>query len=281
MRKKIIDNPNKGLSFLYNSVIGRILVKIMVSNFLLNKLIGWFLSRKISCLLIKPFIKKNKVNISDYDNIKYTSFNDFFIRKIKKGKRKIAQGNTIFIAPCDSKLTVYKINKDSLFKIKNSVYNVSSLINDEKLSNEYNDGYALIFRLSPDDYHRYCFVDDGVVKKNYKIKGKFHTVNPIVYDKFKVFKENTRECTIVDCSNFGKIVYIEVGALLVGKINNHKDIVNSRKGQEKGYFMFGGSTIILLIKSKEIVLDSDILKNSKNGYETLVKFGEKIGKKII
>lgn len=280
MRKIITDNPSKGLSFLYNSVIGRILVKIIVSNSLLNRFIGWFLNKKISCILIKPFIVKNKVDMDDYDNKRYKSFNDFFIRKIKKGKRKIIKDKNVFIAPCDSKLTIYKINKDTVFSVKNSTYNVSSLINDVKLSNEFNDGYALVFRLSPDDYHRYYFVDDGVIKNNYKIKGKFHTVNPIVYDKFKVFKENTRECTIIDTNNFNRIVYVEVGALLVGKIHNNKGIKKIKKGQEKGYFMFGGSTVILLLKKDTVIFDSDLLKNSKNGYETLVKLGEKIGKKV-
>jgi phosphatidylserine decarboxylase len=70
---------------------------------------------------------------------------------------------------------------------------------------------------------------------------------------------------------------MEVGALLVGKIVNHHGPAAVRRGQEKGYFQFGGSTVVLLLKKDTALLDEDILENSRNGIETVVKFGEKIG----
>lgn len=279
VRKVVSDDPKKGLSFLYNTKLGRIILKPLVANKLLSTIVGHILDSKLSCLIIKPFIRKNKIKIDDFERKKYYSFNDFFIRKIKPEKRNIIKDKNAFISPCDSKLTVYNINDETMFKIKNTIYSVSSLIMDNALANEYINGYALVYRLSPEDYHRYCFIDDGEVTKNYKISGKFHTVNPIVYDKFEVFKENTRECTIVKTRNFGQLMYVEVGALLVGKINNH-DVFKFKKGEEKGYFMYGGSTVIILIKRNIVKIDSDILENSKNGYETYVRFGEKIGEKI-
>ena len=127
--------------------------------------------------------------------------------------------------------------------------------------------------------HRYYFIDDGYVLKKYKIDGCFHSVNPIVYDKYEVFKENARECTLLKTNNFEKLLYVEVGALLVGKINNY-NIKKFNKGDEKGYFMFGGSTVIILVKKDIIKVDSKILKNSKLGYESCVKFGEKIAKRL-
>lgn len=280
MRKKVIDNPIKGLSFLYNSIFGRIILKFLVNTPLVSKISGFILNRKISKLLIKPFVKSNNINIDEYEKENYSSFNDFFIRKIKRNKRPISKNKNDFISPCDSKLTCYKINNNTIFNIKNTLYDVSSLINNKELSKEYSNGYALVFRLSPDDYHRYAFVDDGKIIDNYKIKGKFHTVNPIVYDKFKVFKENTRECTIIETNNFDKILQIEVGALLVGKIKNviTSGVVN--KGKEKGYFMYGGSTIVIIVKKDIIKIDDDILNNSLNGYETYVKYGEKIAQKV-
>lgn len=279
VRKVVSDDPKKVLSFLYNTKLGRIILKPLVANKLSSTIVGHILDSKLSCLIIKPFIRKNKIKIDDFERKKYYSFNDFFIRKIKPEKRNIIKDKNAFISPCDSKLTVYNINDETMFKIKNTIYSVSSLIMDNALANEYINGYALVYRLSPEDYHRYCFIDDGEVTKNYKISGKFHTVNPIVYDKFEVFKENTRECTIVKTRNFGQLMYVEVGALLVGKINNH-DVFKFKKGEEKGYFMYGGSTVIILIKRNIVKIDSDILENSKNGYETYVRFGEKIGEKI-
>lgn len=279
MRKKIKDNPGIGLSFLYNTKIGRIILKPLVSTKTVSNMSFFVLNCKISCLLIKPFIKKHDINMNDYELKKYKSFNDFFIRKIKPGKRKIIKKEDIFIAPCDSKLTVYEIDSKLTFKVKNSLYDVSSLVKDEKIAKKFKGGYALVYRLSPEDYHRYYFIDDGIVLKNYKIDGFFHTVNPVVYDKFKVFKENTRECTYIKTKNFSEVLYVEVGALLVGKINNHK-LLNFKKGEEKGYFMYGGSTVIILVKKDVVKIDDEIINNSKNEYETYVKLGDKIGVKI-
>lgn len=279
MRKKIKDNPGIGLSFLYNTKIGRIILKPLVSTKTVSNISFFVLNSKISCLLIKHFIKKHDINMNDYELKKYKSFNDFFIRKIKPGKRKIIKKEDVFIAPCDSKLTVYEIDSKLTFKVKNSLYDVSSLIKDEKIAKKFKGGYALVYRLSPEDYHRYYFIDDGIVLKNYKIDGFFHTVNPVVYDKFKVFKENTRECTYIKTKNFSEVLYVEVGALLVGKINNHK-LLNFKKGEEKGYFMYGGSTVIILVKKDVVKIDDEIINNSKNEYETYVKLGEKIGVKI-
>lgn len=280
MVKKVTnDNPFTGLSFLYNTKIGRLVLKPIVANKFVSNLVGWVLDRRISCVGIKPFIRKNNIKMDDYENKRYSSFNDFFIRKIKEGKREIIMDDDAFISPCDSKLMVYKIDDKTLFKVKNSVYDVFSLTNNNEIAKEFKNGYALVFRLSPSDYHRYYFVDNGKILKKYKINGKFHTVNPIVYDKFKVFKENTRECTLVETKNFDKLLYVEVGALLVGKISNHM-VSNFKKGEEKGYFMYGGSTVIILVKNNKIKIDYEIQKNSNLGYETYVKLGEKIAKKL-
>lgn len=280
MRMKIDnDNSNKVLSFLYNTRIGRLLLKPLVATNKVSNLSSYILNSKISCIIIKPFIKKNNIIMDDYEDKKYKSFNDFFIRKIKVGKRKFDMDKNSFISPCDSNLTVYKIDSNMTFKVKNSIYDLSSLIKDEKIAGEFINGYAFVFRLSPSNYHRYYFIDNGRLLKNYKIDGFFHTVNPVIYDKFKVFKENSRECSYIKTDNFDNLMYIEVGALLVGKIVNHK-ILNFKKASEKGYFMYGGSTVIVLVKNNVIKVDKDILLNSKNGYETCVKLGEKIGKKI-
>lgn len=277
--KKVLDNPNKGLSFLYNTAAGRIILKPLVNSKVISKLSGLYMDSILSKILIKPFIKHNNINMDEFIDTKYKSFNDFFTRKIKKEKRPVSNNSNDFISPCDSKLTCYKITDDLLFNVKNSIYSVESILNDNVIANKYKNGYVLVFRLSPNDYHRYCFIDNGKVLKHYKIKGKFHTVNPIVYNKYKVFKENTREVTLFKSDNFDDLIYIEVGALLVGKINNY-DIKKANKGLEKGYFMYGGSTVIVLVKENIIKLDNMIIDNSKNGFETFVNYGEKIGKKI-
>lgn len=281
MRQKIKDNPNKGLSFLYNTAAGRMILKPIAKGRFLSSLIGKFMDTKLSKIMIKPFIKSHNINMNEFEDKNYSSFNDFFIRNVKKELRPVSKAKKDFIAVCDSKLTCYKIDNDLTFKIKNSTYSVSSIINDEEKSNLFENGYALVFRLSPEDYHHYIFCDDGIIVNNYKISGKFHSVNPIVYEKFKVFKENQRECTLVKTKNFGTVMYVEVGALLVGKIKNLKNAGKHKKGEEKGFFMYGGSTVVLLVQENKIKIDEEILENSISGFETCVKCGEKIGEKSV
>lgn len=270
------NGQDKFLKHLYGNAIGRILLKPLVTP-VVSKLAGAFLSTKCSCILIKPFIRSNNIDMSQFEDIKYKSYNEFFSRKIRKEARPIDMAPPHFISPADSKLTVLPISEDRRFTLKHTEYNVSSLLKNSELSQEYHGGYAFIFRLTVDDYHRYGYVDDGIKEANVHIPGKFHTVNPIANDYFPIYKENTREYSILHSKHFGDIVMMEVGALLVGKIVNLHERAEVKRGQEKGYFQFGGSTIVLLTKASTVQVDEDILENSELGIETIVKYGEKIG----
>ncbi len=264
------------LEGLYGTVAGRMLLKPLTLP-VVSKMAGMFLSTPLSCILIEPFIKKNKIDMTQYQPVKYKSYNDFFTRKIKAKLRPVDGNPKHFISPCDSKLTVLPITKDCRFKLKHTTYTVTSLLKNEKLAKEYEGGYAMIFRLTVDDYHRYCYVCDGTKGENVFIPGVLHTVNPLANDYFPIYKENSREYSILHTKEFSDIVMMEVGALLVGKIVNHHRKYKVFRGQEKGYFEFGGSTVVLLVKKNTVRMDADILENSAQGIETVVKFGEKIG----
>lgn len=271
---------DKFLKALYANIVGRFLVKILI-NPSVSKLGGSFLNSKYSKKLIKPFIKSNHIDLSLFEDQDYKSYNEFFIRKIKKNQRKIDLNYDTFISPCDSKLSVYEIKEDSHFYIKNTLYNTNSLLREKKLANNYKGGYAFIFRLTVDDYHRYCYVDNGFKTDNRKIKGVLHTVNPIANDIVPIYKENSREYSVLKSENFGNILMMEVGALMVGKIVNYHQSRYVNKGQEKGRFEFGGSTVILLVEKDKVIIDQDILNNSLEGFETKVMMGEKIGVKAV
>lgn len=271
------DLQDRVLVFLYKSKLGRILLKPLIMPWL-SKLGSIVLNSSCSKVLIAPFVKACKINLEDYEEREFTSYNDFFTRKIKEGKRIIDDATNHLIAPCDGKLTVYHIDKNSRFKIKNSTYSIKSLLRSKKLAHKYENGTLLLFRLTVDDYHRYCYIDSGKKTKNYRIKGVFHTVNPIANEEFPVYKENTREYTILDSDNFGKVLIMEVGALMVGKIVNYHEEACVKRGEEKGRFEFGGSTVIVCLEKGRALIDKDIMKNSKKGIETVVKMGEKIGR---
>ena len=185
------------------------------------------------------------------------------------------------VSPCDSKLTVYKIDEDSIFDIKGVSYHVDEFLRSRKLAEQYNEGFFCIFRLEVSDYHRYMYIDNGRKSKNFHIDGFYHTVNPIALEKADIYRENTREFTVLHTENFGKVIHAEVGAMLVGKIKNHHRDKGYRfkRGEEKGMFEFGGSTVVLIFKKDTVEFDDDIVLNTKNGFETVVKMGEKIGHK--
>ena len=207
----------------------------------------------------------------------YDSYNDFFSRRIRPEARPIDMDPRHLISPADSKLTALPITETGRFTLKHTQYTVGSLLKDPALAAEYVGGWCLIFRLTVDDYHRYCYAFSGEKGENIRLPGRLHTVNPIANDFFPIYKENAREYTVLHTREFGDVIAMEVGALLVGKIVNHLGPAAVQRGQEKGYFQFGGSTVVLLLKKDTAILDGDILENSRNGIETLVKFGEKIG----
>lgn len=281
--KKAIEEKDYNalpVKLLYNNILGRTIVKTILVKKTISKLNGKRYSSKRSVRIIPKFIKKHQINMEDYPIVEYKSFNDFFTREIKPEKRPIDRDSNALISCADSLLTVYTIDDNLTFKLKNSYYTVDELLQNKTLSKKYTNGYCLIFRLTVRDYHHYCFIDEGTCENEVEIKGVLHTVNPIANKKVKVYKENNREYTTLHTKNFDDVVMIEVGALMVGKIkNNNKK--SFQKGEEKGYFEFGGSTVILLFKENTIKIDEDIINNSQQEIETRVKMGEKIGEKFI
>lgn len=269
----------KVLEFLYKTTLGRKLLKILIMP-CVSKAVGHFMDSYISVPLIRPFIKYNNINMQEYEKCKYKSFNEFFTRKIKKGYRNFSENSEDLCSPCDAKLTVYKITEDSHFMVKGTLYNMESLTRSHKLAKYYRGGMILIFRLGVEDYHRYSYIDICKQKKNYKIPGVLHTVHPAC-GNFPVYKENAREFSILDSANFGKVLMMEVGAMLVGRITNYNEETYAVRGQEKGRFEYGGSTIILAFAEEKAIIDEEILNNSRYGYETSVSMGSVIGKKGI
>jgi phosphatidylserine decarboxylase len=274
----ILDEDKASIKFLYNTVFGRTLLKLLTKP-TVSKIVGVILRCPASRVFIKRFIAQNGIKMDDYHSVKYNSFDDFFAREIKEGCRPFPAESSVLASPCDGKLTAYAITSDTVFRIKHSLYSIKTLLQDNALAYEYSDGTCLVFRLSPDDYHRYCFVDDAEIIKRKKINGVLHTVRPIAYQNHTVFCQNSREYTVMQTNNFGKIVQMEVGALFVGKISNHKKIGNILRGEEKGMFRFGGSTIILLFTKDAVRIDSVIEKNTELNRETIMRMGEKVGER--
>jgi phosphatidylserine decarboxylase len=274
----------KYLNWSYSSPTGKGLVELLLKKKLFSKVYGYYCDTKLSSRKIKDFVKNFDIDMSIYDKTydEHSSFNEFFIRSLNKDARIIDKNNNILISPCDGKISAYEnINLNDLVQIKGFTYSLKELLQDNEIYNLYDGGTCLIFRLCPTDYHRFHFFDDGVCTETTKIKGHYYSVNPIALKSVnKLFCHNKREWSIFHSDNFGDVIYMEVGATCVGTIiQNYNPSTKISKGDEKGYFKFGGSTVILFFKKDTVNIDQDLLTQTQLGFETSVLMGEKIGLK--
>ncbi|KYR01334.1 Phosphatidylserine decarboxylase proenzyme 2 precursor [Tieghemostelium lacteum] len=237
---------------------------------------------------IQPFIKFHHLNseeiLDPLDSFK--NFNEFFYRKLKPTSRPIAEPNNpkIAVSPADCRLNVFStIHHAQELWIKGKNFTVESLLGDKQLASQYTDGSLVIARLAPQDYHRFHIPVDGVIGSSKPIDGEYFTVNPIaIRENIDVYSENKRVVTKIDSKEFGQVLFVSVGATMVGSINlTTKEGQQIKKGDEHGYFAFGGSTILLLFKKNTIQFDNDLLVNSNKPIETLVKVGTSIGKSLL
>lgn len=274
------DAQDKLLEKIYKTLPGRLLLKPF-TNPAVSKLAGKLLDTRLSACAIVPFVEKHQIHMSDYKGNCFRSYNDFFCREIAPGKRPIAKGGNILISPCDAKLSCYPITMEGRVKIKHTAYTLEGLLRNQALAKRFIGGQLLVFRLTVDDYHHFCYIDEGRKTRNIRIPGVLHTVNPAAGDVVPIYKENAREYSLLNSKHFGTVLMMEVGALFVGKIVNLHEAAVVWRGQEKGHFEFGGSTVILCLQKGKACLDEDILKNSAENIETIVRMGERIGEQII
>ena len=276
--KKIIDDSrqDKLLHLLYTHAWGRALLKPLVAPGF-SGFAGRLLDTRLSTRLVPGFIKNNHIDMSGYQETEYRSFNDFFSRKIKAGARIFSPEETDLISPCDCYASAYRIDPALRVNIKDTTYSAASLLRSKKLAARYAGGTLLVLRLTVGDYHRYHYPVSGIQSKNHFIPGILHTVNPIANDYIPIYKENAREYTVIRSPQFGDVTQMEVGAMLVGKICNHRQSCRVFRGEEKGYFQYGGSTIVLFLEKDAVMLRPDLMENTRQGYETQLHLGDTLG----
>jgi phosphatidylserine decarboxylase len=265
----------------YGTYLGRCFCTLFLTRRPCSSLYGRLQSHLVSSRKIDGFIEKCGINADEIDVPPggYRSFNDFFIRKLKAERRPIHRDPRILISPADSRLLAYPIQDGFVYPVKGVTFSIEELIADRSEASAFNGGLCLVFRLAPSDYHRFCYIDDGEHGPVNSIGGNLHSVNPIaIRCNLRIFQKNYREYCIMKTKNFDDVIQIEVGALLVGKIHqNLRGGGRFFRGQEKGYFEFGASTIVMAFKPSIVTIDEDVAKYSGRGIETLVQYGSAIG----
>ena len=270
----------KALEFLYYNPFGKLTLETVVKRKFLSDWYGKKMSKPESKEKIKSFIEEMEINMKDYKRPveDYKNFNDFFYRELKDGARIIDFDEDVIISPADGKILAYEnIKEVDKFFVKGSEFTLEEFFNDKELARKYENGTLVIVRLAPADYHRFHFPVDGEISETKKIEGNYYSVSThAIRTNFKIFCENKREFAILKTQKFGDIAMADIGATMVGSIvQTYVPNTFVRKGQEKGYFLFGGSTCILIFEKDKIQIDEDILENTKNKIETRIYMGEK------
>lgn len=278
------------LRLLYGKSLGSRLFGTPLGHFLaksplFSALYGWLQNRKCSAKKIAPFIKMFDVDTSEFLNAPSTfkSFNDFFTRRLKTTARPIAQESTTAIIPADGRYLFYQnIAEADGFVVKGQKFDLETLLQDAELAKKYRQGAMVIARLCPTDYHRYHFPCDCLPSETHFINGWLYSVNPVaIKQNVSIFTENKRTLCTLDSPHFGKVLFLEIGATCVGAI--HETYEPGRfqhKGDEKGYFSFGASSLILLFPPDTIRFDQDLLKASAKHIEIKCLMGQSMGVSI-
>lgn len=292
----------KWLRFAYENPVGRFFVWALVRRAFFSKWYGWKMSQGIrpendslvsqlarlifgvtdSSQQIVPFIANYGIDVDEFAKsaFDYKSFNEFFYRALKPTARPIAAGERVAVLPADGRHLAFA-NADATpgYYVKGQEFSVAELLGDAALAQKFAGGSILISRLCPVDYHRFHFPVAGIPNESRLINGWLYSVSPVALRRnLRYLVENKREVTLIESPVFGTVAVIEVGATNVGTIR--QSYVPGRavaKGDEKGFFAFGGSCVITLFQPGRIRFDADLLSSSADSIEVYAKMGDRLG----
>jgi phosphatidylserine decarboxylase len=268
------------MRWLYGHPLGRPVAALMRQP-IVSRLMGRWRDQPAGPTAIRRFAREANIDLNETrDPIEsFASLNAFFARHLRPDARPIDPHPDHLISLGDGKLLVFpRIEAGSVVPVKGARLRISRLLQDDRLAARYDGGAALILRLAPGDYHRFHFVESGVPSASVDHGRRYDTVNPIgLASGMPILTENRRAVSTLSTESFGTVATIEVGAMLVGGIvQTYEPGVPVARGQEKGYFQFGGSTVVQLFAPGAIRFDDDLRAASTHGTETLVRMGERI-----
>ena len=268
------------LRWLYNNPVGELSLYAIVKRKFVSDWYGEKMNTAESAEKVTDFVNDYNIDLTEAKKQEFTSFNDFFSRELNPNARKIDTNKNVLVSPADGKVFAYENITNQDFIVKGYKFNLYQFFNDSNLAKQYENGSLMIIRLCPTDYHRYHFPHSGEIVEQKKIEGPLFSVSPIALrEKIEIICRNKREYIKLRTEEFGDIIMAEVGATMVGSIIQTYENKHVLKGQEKGYFLFGGSTVVLLFENGRIIIDSDLIENTNNNLETEVKMGSRLGVK--
>jgi len=264
------------LRFLYETGWGNALLHGFVKKAWFSHLTGWLKRSPLSRRKIPSFIRQFGIDEteSELPTSAYRSLDAFFARKLKPETRPVDQNPSHLLAPAEGRVLAFADVPEGGLDVKGCTVDIGELVGG---LNGFKAGACFVIRLAPCDYHRFHFPADGQASEPVRAGRCLHSVHPIALASGAPSFRNKRMISLLSSEVFGRMPQIEVGALTVGSIVQTCKSGAVKRGQEKGYFRFGGSTVILLTEPGSVIPDEDLLDATAQGLETLLKVGTRIG----
>jgi len=270
----------KWMRLIYGNSVGSAPLRSLVKRKVLSRIYGMYCRTSHSAKQIPEFIEKFNIDMSSFSG-SYNSFAEFFARAKDKDSVNFPFEHEIFGSPCEGVASAYiDIDPQKTIAAKGSYFSLGELFADDEMAEAYRGGTMMKIRLVPSDYHRAHFFDDGVVKDSKLINGDLYSVNPLAVSSLaRLYCLNKRALILFSSKNFGDVVMVEVGATFVGSIVHSFEVGKTvERGQEVGYFLPGGSLILMFFKKNAFEPSAELLEQTAAGYETRVKLGEVLGR---
>jgi phosphatidylserine decarboxylase len=270
------------LRWTYETSLGRLALNLFVKRALLSRYYGWRMSMRASANRVLPFIVDYGLDVDEFAKKPYAfkTFNEFFYRALKPGARPVAGDERVAVLPADGRhLAFQNVDAAAGFYAKGQRFDLKAFLGDEALAAKFAGGAMLISRLCPVDYHRFHFPVAGMPTEARLINGFLYSVSPVALRRNLAYLwENKRMVTLVESPAFGTVAVCEIGATMVGSI--FQSYLASRpvaRGEEKGWFKFGGSCVVTLFQPGRLRLDADLVEQTAAGLETYARMGERLG----
>ena len=272
----------KWLNLIYGSPLGVFPLWVAIKRAWFSRWYGRKMSRPESKSKIPDFIREYDLDVSEFaaPPNSFLSFNEFFSRKLKADARPVCEGHQHIAFPADGRhLGFSNLGRTSSIFVKGQSFDLATLFQSKELAEPYENGSLVISRLCPVDYHRFHFPADGQASAPKLINGFLYSVNPIALRKeISIFWQNKRYLSFLETKSSGRIAQLLVGATCVGSVsftpNFPRTVV---KGDEFGYFSFGGSSVLTLFEEGKVSLSPDLLEHSSNGIELYARMGDQMG----
>ncbi len=273
------------LRWSYGNPLGKISLEAFVKRPFFSKWYGRRMSTPESAARVAPFIAQYGLDPADFaePSESYGSFNEFFYRKLKKAARPIDEDPASIVFPADGRhLGFERASAITGVFVKGQKFNLTSLLDDAKLAARYADGALVLSRLCPVDYHRFHFPVPGIPGEVRLIDGPLFSVNPIALrQKLAYLWTNKRTITELKTEHFGTVLCLEIGATCVGTIRQtFQPGIAVEKGEEKGYFAFGGSSTLTIFEPNTVQLEHDLVSHSAEQIELYARVGSRMGRRV-